>query len=86
MDQKRVLCTIIVGKTIQRARPSNHYIEEVGPLKMECFHQFLQMGHSGHKTYQRQFPAGPRKVVSETVLVPKGEPRIIKQIFKGTIL
>ena len=58
----------------------------VGPLKMECFNQFLQMGHCGHKTCRSQFTAGPRTVVPETVLVPKGESRIIRQIFKVTIL
>ena len=58
----------------------------VGPLKMECFNQFLQVGHCGHKTYRTQFPAGPRKVVAETVLVPKGEPKVIRRIVKVTIL
>ena len=35
--------------------------------------QFLQMDHCGHKIYLRQFPAGPRKVVPETVLMPKAQ-------------
>ena len=31
------------------------------------------MDHCGHKIYLRQFPAGPRKVVPESALMPEAQ-------------
>ena len=66
--------TIMVDKTTHRARPNYPDTEEYGwALKDQVLQYVPANGHCDHKIYLRKFPAGPRKVVPETALMPNAQ-------------